>query len=158
MSMKWIVFVPLTLTACGAEVSTGESAAVQGTAAEARSSDPAEIVGTTWYWLSTVTPVERIEVNEPERYTLLLHDGGDAELQADCNQGRGPYQIGQGTLTAGPFISTRRACPEDSIDHLFLRQLENAAVFFVEGGYLFIDQKMDSGTMRFGASPGADVP
>ena len=157
MSIRLVVFVPLLLAACATENPAHEDSSLQSNPAE-RTSDPAAIVGKTWYWVSTVTPVERIEVNDPARYTLLLHSGGEAELQVDCNRGRGAYTLGAGTLAMGPLISTRMACPEDTMDHVFLRQLENAAGFFIEGGYLFIDQKMDSGTMRFSASPEAARP
>jgi heat shock protein HslJ len=155
--MRLILIVPLLLAACAVENPAGGDAALQSNAAE-RTSDPVAVVGKTWYWISTVTPVERIEVNDPGRYTLLLHSGGEAELQVDCNRGRGAYTLGAGTLAMGPLISTRMACPEDTMDHVFLRQLENAAGFFVEGGYLFIDQKMDSGTMRFSMSPETAIP
>jgi len=157
MSMRILVFVPLLLAACATENPASGDTPLQSSAAE-RTSDPTEIVDKTWYWVSTVTPVERIEVNDPGRYTLLLHTDGEVELQVDCNRGRGTYKLGEGTLAMGPLISTRMACPEDTMDHLFLRQLENAAGFFVEGGYLFVDQKMDSGTMRFSASPEAARP
>ena len=157
MSMRIYLLLPLLLVACATENRSSGDAAMQSDAA-ARTSDPAAIVGKTWYWVSTQTPVERIEVNDPQRYTLLLHSGGEVELQVDCNRGRGTYKLGEGTLAMGPLISTRMACPEDTMDHLFLRQLENAAGFFVEGGYLFVDQKMDSGTMRFSASPEAARP
>lgn len=157
MSMRIYVLLPLLLVACAAENPTSQDSTPQHSAAE-RSSDPAAILGKTWYWVSTQTPVERIEVNDPGRYTLLLHSGGEVELQVDCNRGRGAYKLDAGTLAMGPLISTRMACPEDTMDYIFLRQLENAAGFFIEGDHLYIDQKMDSGTMRFSASPEAARP
>jgi hypothetical protein len=41
------------------------------------------------------------------------------------------------------------ACPSGSLDSRYLRDLQRATIFFVEGGKLFLDLTMDSGTMRF---------
>jgi len=149
-----IAVLSLPLAACDGDAPTAtEEVPI---AEMARSHEPADVVGKTWYWLGTTTPVERIVVSDPSRYTLLLQEGGDAELQFDCNRGRGSYEIGTGTLSFGGLISTRAACPGDTMDAVYMRQLENVAIFFVEDGHLYIDQKMDSGTMRFGTSPGPE--
>ena len=37
----------------------------------------------------------------PERYTLELEPGGAALLRADCNRGRGSYEIGDGQIRLG---------------------------------------------------------
>jgi heat shock protein HslJ len=117
--------------------------------ASARSNDPIAVIGKRWQWVGTQTPVERIEVIAPERYTLLLGDDGRARMQFDCNSGGGDYRIGTGSLEFGPLMSTRMACPENSQDHVFVRQLEAVRIFFVENGYLYLDLFADSGTMRF---------
>jgi hypothetical protein len=36
-----------------------------------------------------------------------------------------------------------------SLDSRYLEDLERATIFFVEGGKLFLDLPVDSGTMRF---------
>jgi heat shock protein HslJ len=41
------------------------------------------------------------------------------------------------------------ACPPDTLDSQFLAQMANAAIYFIEGGNLYLDQAADSGTMRF---------
>jgi heat shock protein HslJ len=57
------------------------------------------------------------------------------------------------TLTITPGASTKVACPEDSLDSEFMRDLEGAAIyFFDDAGDLLIDIKFDSGTMRFSPS------
>jgi len=152
-SRLMIALLALPLAGCNGEA---PSAVEEAPIAEmATSHEPADVIGKTWYWLGTTTPVERIVVNDPSRYTLLLHEDGDAELRFDCNRGGGAYEIGTGSISFGPLMSTRAACPEDSLDQAYMRQLENVAIFFVEGGDLYIDQRFDSGTMRFGLSPGA---
>ena len=114
-----------------------------------RSHDPADIVGKQWQWLSTQTPVEKIEAADPARYTLLLGEDGRAQLQFDCNRGGGDYTIGEGQLEFGMLISTRMACPEDTQDQVFMRQLEAVRVFFVDDGHMYLDLFADGGTMKF---------
>ena len=43
---------------------------------EARSKDVQAVLSKIWQWETTITPVEEIRVSEPERYTILLGDGG----------------------------------------------------------------------------------
>jgi heat shock protein HslJ len=107
------------------------------------------VVGTTWQWVGTVTPVEQIEVPEPERYTFRLMEDGTLQAQFDCNRGGGSYEIENGHISFGPMTSTRMACPEDSLDQLFMRDLQRAVIFFMQDGMLYLDLPYDSGTMRF---------
>ena len=119
----------------------------------AQNTDPGAVVGRTWLWESTVTPVEKIEVPEPERYMLFLKDDGTVQALFDCNRGSGNYSISDGKLTFGPLISTRMACPPDSLDSLFMGDLQRVSSFFVEDGSLFLELPMDSGTMKFRQAP-----
>ena len=45
-----------------------------------RSTDPQSVSNKTWQWVSTITPVEKIAVSNPERYTIMLTENG--KLQA----------------------------------------------------------------------------
>lgn len=114
-----------------------------------RHTDPRLVLNKTWQWEATVTPVERMEVPTPERYTVLLKDGGKIQARFDCNNGGGEYRIAAGRLTFGPLFSTRMACPEGSLDAPFMRDLQRAESFFVENGLLYLELPYDSGTMRF---------
>jgi heat shock protein HslJ len=102
-----------------------------------------------WHWEATVTPVETIGTANPERYTLELQSGGVALVRADCNRGRGTYETGEGRIEFGAIAVTRMACPPGSLDRRYLKDLQRATIFFVEGGKLYLDLPMDSGTMRF---------
>jgi len=119
----------------------------------ARSTDPQAVLGKTWQWERTVTPVEKIEVPNPENYTILLKDGGKVEARFDCNRGGGTYEIAAGKLSFGPLMSTRMACPEGTLDASFMRDLARVATFFVEEGSLYLELPLDSGTMRFRQAP-----
>lgn len=111
--------------------------------------DPALILGRTWRWIGTQTPVEYIAAADPERYTLLLEENGRARIRFDCNRGGGNYEISGHTLKLDRLFSTRMGCPPDSQDAVFARQLEAVRVFFVENGELYLDLFADGGTMRF---------
>lgn len=118
-----------------------------------RSTDPPMVIGKTWQWVSTVTPVERITVSAPEHYTILLMPDGRVQAQFDCNRGGGSYTIAAGKISFGPMMSTRMACPPDSLDAPFLRDLQRVASFFIQEGSLYLELPYDSGTMRFRQAP-----
>nr|WP_320014109.1 META domain-containing protein [uncultured Desulfobacter sp.] len=118
-----------------------------------RSTDPKMVLNKTWLWESTTTPVQKIEVAEPGRYTILFGNNGNAQARFDCNKGGGSYEISEGKISFGPLMSTRMACPEDSMDGPFMRDLQQVVSFFIDKGYLFLELPYDSGTMKFRAAP-----
>ncbi len=110
---------------------------------------PTAITGIEWEWVSTTTPVEETIVPEPARYTILLEPDGKLRARFDCNRGGGNYELTEGKLSFGPMMSTRAACPPDSLDAPFMRDLERVTSFFVRGGELYLEMPYDSGTLRF---------
>lgn len=119
----------------------------------ARSTDPQSLLSRTWQWQGTVTPVEKIIVAHPERYTILLTSEGWLQAKFDCNRGGGEYQLSEGRLSFGPLLSTRMACPPDSQDSIFMRDLQRVTSFFIENGDLYLELPLDSGTMHFHSAP-----
>ena len=111
--------------------------------------DPQAVLDQTWQWESTTNPVERIVVPEPERYTVWLGADGRAQMRFDCNRGGGGYEISPGKLTFGPLMSTRMACPPDSLDNVFMRDLQRVVSFFLRKDRLYLELPYDSGTMTF---------
>ena len=114
-----------------------------------RSIDSQDVLNKTWQWEATVTPVEKIAVPTPGKYTILLTEDGKLKANFDCNRGGGKYQISKGSLTFSPIMSTRMACPEKSLDAVFMRDLQRVASFFIDKGDLFLELVYDSGTMKF---------
>ncbi len=112
------------------------------------------MIGKTWQWQETVTPVEKITVLQPERYTLRLTEKRRAELKFDCNRGGGSYQIAEGKLSFGPMMATRMACPEDSMDAIYMKYLQNVNSYFIEGDSLYLELPAGNGTLRFRQQPG----
>ncbi|QQE64505.1 hypothetical protein GFS31_11860 [Leptolyngbya sp. BL0902] len=93
----------------------------------------------------------RLLVAEPtENYTVEFMDDGSMAVRADCNRGRGSFNVPEpGRLSVAPIATTMAACPEGSIGGDFTQALSNANLFFFQDGQLFIDLMFDSGTMRF---------
>jgi heat shock protein HslJ len=123
----------------------GGSSSIQ----DSRSKDPQTILGKTWQWESTITPAEKITVPAPERYTIFLQADGRAQMRFDCNRGGGAFTISPGKLSFGPLMSTRMACPPESLDGVFMRDLQRVVSFFVDNGTLFLELPFDSGTLKF---------
>ena len=141
ISTAWLI---LLIAGCAAE------APVQPTQ---RSTDAQAVLAKTWQWQETVTPVEKIIVPNPERYTILLTRGGKLQARFDCNPGGGSYEISEGRLSFGPLVSTRMACPPGSLDAPYMRDLQRVMAFFIEAGNLYLELPVDSGTMRFRPAP-----
>ena len=136
--------VGLVLAGCTAGMSSEQSA---------RSKDPQMVLGRTWQWVSTVTPIEKITVTASERYTILLQEDGRVRARFDCNKGGGTVALSEGRISFGPLMSTRMACPSDTQDALFMRDLQRVQSFFLENGELYLELPADSGTMRFHPAP-----
>lgn len=109
----------------------------------------ADITGTVWMWEETTTPIGVTSVDAPEKYTIELLSDGRFQVTADCNSGSGSYALEEShiSLEFGPM--TRAECGPDSLDDEFLKELEAAVIYFLEGDNLYFDLMYDSGTMRF---------
>jgi heat shock protein HslJ len=146
------MMIRILLVALSGMMIAGCAAVGQSGPAE-RSTDPQSVLNKTWQWEATITPVERITVKNPERYTIMLADDGKVQARFDCNRGGGEYKISASKLSFGPLMSTRMACPPDTLDGPFMRDLQRVASFFLQGGLLYLELPMDSGTMRFRPAP-----
>ena len=133
------------------EKKTGDVGAQSGPAAH--DTDPDSVMGKTWQWEASITPVKKMMVPNPERYTILLSKDGKLQARFDCNRGGGDYKLSAGRLSFGPMLSTRMACPPDSLDGTFMSDLAKVNSFFVQDGKLFLELEGENGAMRFCSSP-----
>ena len=116
------------------------------------------LTSTPWEWISTTDPAQgTVAVNDPSRYVVLFNEDGTAYIKADCNNVQATYTVDGSNISIAPGPSTMMACPPDSVDSLFLQQLSAAAIYFINGGNLYLDLPADSGTMRF-VPQGSPVP
>lgn len=118
----------------------------------------ATLTSTPWEWVSTTDPAQGpVAVNDPSRYVILFNEDGTAYIKADCNNVQATYTTDGNNISIAPGASTRMACPPDTMDSAFLQQLSAAAIYFINGGSLYMDLPADSGTMRF-VPQGAPIP
>jgi heat shock protein HslJ len=111
--------------------------------------------GPVWQWQgSQYNNDTKATPDDPSRYTIRFADDGTVSIRADCNQVGGTFEADQGSLTITLGPSTLKACPEDSLDSEYLRDLQGAAGYlFGDAGQLHIDIKFDTGTMTFASAP-----
>jgi heat shock protein HslJ len=116
-----------------------------------------------WMWVAFTDAVAgETLVESPERYVVKFNTDGTANIQADCNVVLASYTTDGSSISILPGPSTLMACPEDSQADRFVLNLTNAAIYFMQGGSLFMDLFADGGTMRFlpqgSTPPTAEAP
>ena len=118
-----------------------------------QSSGGSGLTGKTWQWTASTTtvPASQSVVPDPENYTITFNTDGTFAAKADCNQVSGGYTTSGSDLTITPGPTTLMACPEGSMDSLFLEGLGKAASFTISGSDLTITDS-DEGTMQFVAA------
>lgn len=131
------------------ELQDGELVQVEPVSTVSRSAE-GSIVGVTWEWVESVYGNDTsITVTNPSSYTLTLQPDGTAALQVDCNRGGGSYTLDGSLLTLDVAVLTRVACPEGTLSNEFIRDLNGAATFVMDGEDLIINLFADAGNMRF---------
>lgn len=108
------------------------------------------IVGVTWQWVESLYSDDTsVSVADPSLYTLTLLPDGSVALQVDCNRGGGTYTLDGSQLTLDVAVMTRVACPEGTLSEVFMRDLNAAATFVMDGEALVINLFADAGNMVF---------
>lgn len=92
--------------------------------------------------------METISAPTVGQYTLTIADS-NATGVADCNRMTGKVTWTDTQLSFGPLATTRMACPPGGMGGRYLTFLGGAAGWFFRNDTLFVDLKVDSGTMRF---------
>jgi len=108
------------------------------------------LLNITWEWQGSLYNDDTSSKPEdPTRYTIQFMEDSTISIKADCNMVQGSYTLQGNQITIETGISTLAACPPDSLDSEFLRDLTAASLYFFDGDQLFIDLKFDTGTMQF---------
>ncbi len=112
------------------------------------------LLDTEWQWEKSLynNDTEAVAGNK-DAYTLTFKEDNTFSGQADCNRIRGSYTLSGGQIVMEGIISTRAMCPPESLDRVFLKDLERAAVIFFKDDGLYIDLKHHAGTMTFRRAP-----
>lgn len=109
------------------------------------------ILDAEWHWFGTRynNDTESRPAN-PAHYTIRFQQDGRVGLRVDCNRAGGQYRVEDNRrITIEVKHSTRAACPPDSLERIFLRDLAEASGYFLREGRLFFDLEYDTGTMVF---------
>lgn len=116
----------------------------------AEEEDMATLAGTAWQWVKTEYGDDSvIEAADPARYTIAFGEDGTLTAQLDCNRGMGSFTQDGPMLSFGPIASTRMACPSDSQDFEFGRDLEAVVSYVLQDGNLYLALFADAGIMTF---------
>jgi heat shock protein HslJ len=108
------------------------------------------LIGTVWKWQQSLynNDTKAVPTN-PENYTLKLLPDGKVSIRADCNVGGGTYRLDDSRISIEITHTTMAACPPESLEQKYIRDLNAAAIYFFKGDVLYIDLKYDTGTMKF---------
>jgi heat shock protein HslJ len=117
--------------------------------------DTAEIITTTWQWTAfeDTAGQNSFTVEEPENYTLTFNADGTLGIQADCNSASGSYMLDNGglSITLGP--TTLAECGPTSRYARYLRWLRDVASYVRDDEQLFLNLRLDGGTLVFERNP-----
>ena len=109
-----------------------------------------KLAGTSWRWLYTQTPTEKLAAPDPKSYMLSFGADGRVTGKADCNRMTGSYQATDKKLTFGGMATTRMACPPGSLGERFARDLGFVRSYSVHApDTLRMDMQADGGTFTF---------
>ncbi len=111
---------------------------------------PEVLIDVPWAWGgSRYNNNTEVLAKDGRTYSLRFIQDGLLQIKADCNMVRGSYHVEGRSLSIKLGASTKMACGPDIQDQQFLKDLEGVAVWFLKKGKLYLDIKVDTGTMDF---------
>jgi heat shock protein HslJ len=112
--------------------------------------ESARLMGVEWRWQGSQYSNDTQNIPPGmDRYTLTLQPDGRVNIRADCNRGGGNFALDGNKIAITITHTTRAACPPDSLEQPYIRDLNGVAVWFFKEGDLYLDIKYDTGTMKF---------
>jgi heat shock protein HslJ/LysM repeat protein len=103
-----------------------------------------------WHWIAFANPANRErEIRQPDRYGVIFNDDGTVTVKADCNNATGTYTAQDGVLSIEIGPVTRANCGKHSLSNDFLKYLDAAASYELDGDNLRIDLMADGGSLTF---------
>jgi heat shock protein HslJ len=112
------------------------------------------LLGVAWEWQDFQGSDDSVLAPEnPEDYTVTFLPNGKLGIQADCNRAMGTYTLGDDGASLDLKVGgvTRMLCPEGSLMHDFLRDLDDVSSHVFRDGKLFLALRLDAGIMEFEA-------
>lgn len=118
---------------------------VSATADETR-----QLIGPVWRWIETdMASGETVTAPSADSYTIRFYKNGTVTAHTECIDASGAFQAEQGALAISLDIPAENDCGEDSPAIPFLTELTFAGTYIFQGDFLFINQQMDGGEMKF---------
>ena len=109
-----------------------------------------DLTGIVWQWQGTaMSDDSQVKIKFPDRYTVEFLANGKVQMRADCNKGGGTYVIDGASLTMEVAAKTKIKCRADSKSNLFIKQLNHAVTYVMDGDQLVINLFADAGNMKF---------
>jgi heat shock protein HslJ len=106
--------------------------------------------GVVWRWTGYQSDFERVEILQPDSYSLTFEPGGKVVLQAGCNRGAGTFVPGEaGAITFGPVALTRMFCNDGGLADRFVAGLAQATAVGIRDGGLVMTLGQAPREMRF---------
>lgn len=102
-----------------------------------------------WQWVTFTSPVEQVEIANPEMYQVTFQPDGSVSILADCNRANASFTDEDGAIQIVVGPATMALCTPDSRSDQFIAYLGFSARYFFQDGNFFIDLFADGGTMTF---------
>jgi heat shock protein HslJ len=128
------------------------TAVLFGPWASADRPDLASVLGIDWQWQgSRYSDGTSSQPTDPDHYVVRLEPSGRVVLRVDCNRAMGAYHMLGTVLTIQIGSMTRAACPPESLDTIFVRDLSAVSGFSLDGDRLRLEMRSAdaTGTMEF---------
>lgn len=108
------------------------------------------LISSEWKWQQSIYNNDtKAMPPSPGNYTLKLLPDGKVSIRADCNLGGGVYKLEEERISIQITHTTRAACPPESLEQTYIRDLNGAVIYSLKADVLYIDLKYDTGTMKF---------
>ena len=131
----------------------GLSACAGTATAPKNTTDP--LVGTRWQ-LDSIEYMDGTTVapDGSAKYTLEFDAAGMVGMQADCNRLRGSYTYtAPSGLEFGALLSTRAACPPESLYNRMVKDMPFVRSFVIKDGRLHLALMADGGIYNYSPMP-----
>jgi heat shock protein HslJ len=102
----------------------------------------------TWVWVNTKLNDGTIVTPKENSLNIIFGKDNKLNISSDCNNGSSTFTLENKSLKISPIMATKKFCP-DSKERIFFKNLMAANSIFLKDGNLFIELKIDSGTMEF---------
>lgn len=141
------------VTALGAGALSGVLLSQRAARGQDATPTPAGAISPVRWQLKQMTSQKGVKTpDHPENYWIQFLPAGKLVLKADCNSGRGSYQIAGSSLTLSELVSTKAACPPGSLGESLLSSLRYVVSFVLHGEVedeLILSMMADGGDLQF---------